>query len=275
MATTDRTGPHPAPDRRCSRPRCARNGWLARSQPSLKCKRSGGWFTNMCSMNRKRTRKRLQREWAHLYGYQRQHQRPEGRSNPQAQRGPQGRHGHQGQRRPHRLERQDRCSQQQRDRPVQHAPDHLQRQDHGQPCHVCRRRRVQGPRDPGSADRRARRPGPGRSEPRGPRQPGLDGQGTGHQVPTRASVERELKRYERRGATARNRFERQVRRTRTRFERELRQRRNRVEKTVKQNRRRFEREVRSVRKDIEKQSGTLAARVEKLVSDAGPYRSVS
>ena len=44
---------------------------------------------------------------------------------------------------------------------------------------------------------------------------------------TRAGLERELKRYERRGATARNRFERQVRRTRTRFERELRQRRSR------------------------------------------------
>src|SRR5580704_12864944 len=43
---------------------------------------------------------------------------------------------------------------------------------------------------------------------------------------TRASIERELKRYERRGSTARNRFERQVRRTRTSFERELRQRRS-------------------------------------------------
>ncbi len=49
---------------------------------------------------------------------------------------------------------------------------------------------------------------------------------------SRSSLERELKRYERRGATARNRFERQVRQTRTRFERELRQRRNRVEKLV-------------------------------------------
>lgn len=51
-------------------------------------------------------------------------------------------------------------------------------------------------------------------------------------VQTRGSVERELKRYERRGATARNRFERQVRRTRTKFERELRQRRNTVEKLM-------------------------------------------
>ncbi|MGI9184362.1 MAG: hypothetical protein ACR2GZ_05260 [Solirubrobacteraceae bacterium] len=85
---------------------------------------------------------------------------------------------------------------------------------------------------------------------------------------TRTSVQRELKRYERRGATARNRFERQVRRTRTKFERELRQRRNRVEKTVKQNRRRFERDVRSVRNDLEKQSEGLTSRAQKLVTDA-------
>jgi hypothetical protein len=85
---------------------------------------------------------------------------------------------------------------------------------------------------------------------------------------TRASLERELRRYERRGATARNRLERQVRRTRTRVERDLRQRRTRVERTVKQNRRRFEREVRSVRRDLEKQSGVVGARFEKLVTDA-------
>jgi hypothetical protein len=85
---------------------------------------------------------------------------------------------------------------------------------------------------------------------------------------TRAGVERELKRFERRGATARNRFERRVRRTRTKFERELRQRRSLVERSVRQNRRRLEREVRSVRRDLEKQSGTLTTRVEKLVSGA-------
>ena len=79
---------------------------------------------------------------------------------------------------------------------------------------------------------------------------------------TRASLERELKRYERRGATARNRFERQVRKTRTRVERELRQRRSRVERTVKQNRRRLEREVRAVRKDFEKQSSVVSKRAQ-------------
>src|SRR5438105_14393517 len=60
---------------------------------------------------------------------------------------------------------------------------------------------------------------------------------------TRTGFERELKRYERRGVTARNRCERQVRRSRVRFERQLRQRRSLVERTVRQNRRRFEREV--------------------------------
>lgn len=79
---------------------------------------------------------------------------------------------------------------------------------------------------------------------------------------TRAAFERELKRYERRGATARNRFERQVRRSRTRFERELRQRRNRVERAVKQNRRRVERDLRSVRR------GNVGAQFDKLVSNA-------
>ncbi len=54
----------------------------------------------------------------------------------------------------------------------------------------------------------------------------------GNRYSSRAALERELKRYERRGSTARNRFDRQVRKTRTRVERELRQRRSRVEKLV-------------------------------------------
>jgi hypothetical protein len=85
---------------------------------------------------------------------------------------------------------------------------------------------------------------------------------------TRSGFERELKRYERRGATARNRFERQIRRSRTRFERQVRQRRSLIERTIRQNRRRLEREVRVVRKDLSKQSGMVSSRVEKIVSDA-------
>jgi hypothetical protein len=85
---------------------------------------------------------------------------------------------------------------------------------------------------------------------------------------TRTGLEREFKRYEKRGVTARNRFEHNVRRARTRFERELRQRRSLVEKTMHQNRRRLTRELSSVRRDFEKQSGAVSARVERLVTNA-------
>jgi hypothetical protein len=85
---------------------------------------------------------------------------------------------------------------------------------------------------------------------------------------TRNGFERELKRYERRGVTARNRFERQVRRARTRVDRELRQRRSLIERTMRQNRRRLDREITSVRRDLGKQSGAVGARVERLVANA-------
>jgi predicted nucleic acid-binding Zn-ribbon protein len=85
---------------------------------------------------------------------------------------------------------------------------------------------------------------------------------------TRTNLQRELKRYERRGATARTAVERRVRRTRTRMEREMRQRRSLVERTMRQNRRRLNRELTSVRRDIEKQSGAVSARVERLVANA-------
>ena len=48
--------------------------------------------------------------------------------------------------------------------------------------------------------------------------------------PSRAQAQ--LRRFERRGATARNRLEREVRKARVRFERELRQRRREIEKSV-------------------------------------------
>jgi hypothetical protein len=47
-----------------------------------------------------------------------------------------------------------------------------------------------------------------------------------------AKAQAQLRRFERRGVTARKRLEREVRKTRIRFERELRQRRRRVEKGV-------------------------------------------
>jgi hypothetical protein len=85
---------------------------------------------------------------------------------------------------------------------------------------------------------------------------------------SRASVERQIKRYERRGTTARNRFEREVKKTRTRVERELRQRRTRVERAVKRNRTRLEREAKAFRRDLTKQSRELRTQGEKLVSEA-------
>lgn len=48
--------------------------------------------------------------------------------------------------------------------------------------------------------------------------------------PTKAQAQ--LRRFERRGATARNRLEREVRKARVRFERQLRQRRREIERTV-------------------------------------------
>ena len=72
-------------------------------------------------------------------------------------------------------------------------------------------------------------------------------------------LERELKRFEHRGSTARNRAERQIKRTRTRVERELRQRRGSVQRVLKRNRTRVERDTRSLRRDVERQ-GRVAQR---------------
>jgi hypothetical protein len=55
-----------------------------------------------------------------------------------------------------------------------------------------------------------------------------------------------LRKFERRGSTARNRAVREVKRTRTRVERELRQRRNKAVRTVKRNGRGVEKQVKRV-----------------------------
>ncbi len=71
-------------------------------------------------------------------------------------------------------------------------------------------------------------------------------------------LRRELRRFERRGATARTRVERQVRKTRTRVERDLRQRRNRAERVVKRTRR-----------DAERSAKDAAARVDQATAGVG------
>jgi hypothetical protein len=63
---------------------------------------------------------------------------------------------------------------------------------------------------------------------------------------TSAGLEKELTRYEKRGARARNRFEKQVRSQRTKFERDLKSR----------------------RKDLQKRSSVVTTRVEEFVSTA-------
>ncbi len=78
---------------------------------------------------------------------------------------------------------------------------------------------------------------------------------------TTAKTQTQLRRFERRGTTARNRVEREVRKNRTKVERELRQRRTRAERLLKQIRTRVEREVTSRRKDL----GLVTARVENAV----------
>jgi hypothetical protein len=67
----------------------------------------------------------------------------------------------------------------------------------------------------------------------------------------------QLRRFERRGATARNRLEREVRKARVRFERELRQRRRVIEKSVN--------ELDSRRETVAKQVPDIANRVQERI----------
>jgi hypothetical protein len=89
---------------------------------------------------------------------------------------------------------------------------------------------------------------------------------------SRTEAERQIKKFERRGATARTQLEREFRKTRTRVQRELRQRRQRIERTVKRNRTRLERDVKSARRDLEKQSRelqkNLTSNVERVTAEA-------
>ena len=87
-------------------------------------------------------------------------------------------------------------------------------------------------------------------------------------VSTRDRAERQLKRFERRGVTARNRVERQVRKTRTRAERQLRQRRNRVERVLRQRRTRLQRGLRTSNvsaKNVQSQVELVSTQLENAV----------
>ena len=73
-----------------------------------------------------------------------------------------------------------------------------------------------------------------------------------------SKTQAQLRRFERRGATARRRLEREVRKTRTRVERDLRQRRRSVEKTVNG--------LEQRRDAIAKNGGDLANRIPELAN---------
>ena len=73
----------------------------------------------------------------------------------------------------------------------------------------------------------------------------------------RTRVERELNRFERRGATARRKTRTRVRRTRGRVERELTRRRRKVEATVKSNRVRAENRVKRAQDVVSERVSTL------------------
>ena len=83
---------------------------------------------------------------------------------------------------------------------------------------------------------------------------------------TRASAQRKietnLRRFERRGTTARNQLQRDVKKTRTRVERELRQRRNRAERLMRRN---VTKQVKQARKDATSRVDLVTAQVENLV----------
>ena len=81
---------------------------------------------------------------------------------------------------------------------------------------------------------------------------------------TRTGLERELRRFERRGNTARNRTLREFKRTRTRVERELRKRRTQATRLVKRNRRQVEQQVKRARRDFERNANNLQTNADKL-----------
>jgi DNA anti-recombination protein RmuC len=82
---------------------------------------------------------------------------------------------------------------------------------------------------------------------------------------SRRALDRQLKKFERRGGKARTELERDLRRTRTRLEREVRHSRGRVERSASDARRDFEHRRAEARR-------TLEANVESLQSRVAPVR---
>lgn len=98
----------------------------------------------------------------------------------------------------------------------------------------------------------------------------LDGfrQATG----SRRALDKQLKRFERRGGRARTEFERDLRRTRTRLEREVRHSRVRVERQAREARRGFDRQRTDARRVLDGRVGGLQDRVAPLRQRVEPVR---
>jgi hypothetical protein len=95
---------------------------------------------------------------------------------------------------------------------------------------------------------------------------------------SRAAAEREvnkdIRRFERRGNTARNQLERDVRKARTRLERELRTRRRDAQRILRRNRRAVEREVGAAERDASRRTNIVTTRivgVSNRVEDAAQF----
>jgi hypothetical protein len=95
---------------------------------------------------------------------------------------------------------------------------------------------------------------------------------------SRAAAEREvnkdLRRFERRGTTARNQLERDVRKARTRLERAVRTRRRDAERVLRRNRRAVEREVGVAERDATRRSNIVSTRIADVsnrVEDAAQF----
>ena len=82
---------------------------------------------------------------------------------------------------------------------------------------------------------------------------------------TRAAAEREvnkdLRRFERRGSTARNQLERDIKKARTRLERTVRTRRREAERLIRRNQRAVGREVNAAERQAERQPNVVASRI--------------
>lgn len=87
------------------------------------------------------------------------------------------------------------------------------------------------------------------------------------------ALDRQLKRFERRGGRARTELERDLRRTRTRLEREVRHSRARAERQAREARRGFEHQRAEARRTLDGRVGELQGRVAPLRDRVEPVRT--